>query len=268
MADPIQAQGHPSNNPASAGMAGMMREVFNKFLQGVDGCLPATVQSYDRVSNIATVRPLVSVVAASGESVPRAAVASVPVLALGSGEFFINFPLKPGDLGWIIANDRDISLYKQGLAESRPNTLRKHSFEDGLFVPDILRNYTIDAEDLDANLVVQHKDGKVRVAVWEKQVKITADKTFMRIKDDGMIEVEAPKGILFDTPQVEFTGTFITGTVRKYGQQGGGSTMDGSLHTTQDIKSDTDVQAQSVSLYDHVHTGVTPGDGNTADPEK
>ena len=268
MADAIQAQGYPSNNPASAGMAGMLREVLNKFLQNVDGCLPATVQSYDRERNVATVRPIVAVVATSGESVPRAAVASVPVLALGSGEYFINFPLKPGDLGWIIANDRDITLFKQGLAEARPNTLRKHSFEDGLFIPDILRSYTIDAEDLDSNLVVQHKDGKVRVAVWEKQVKITADQTFLQVMDDGFVKVEAPAGMLFDTPRIEFTGTFKAGTGGKYGQKGGASSMDGSLHTTRDILSDTDVQAQTVSLYDHVHKGVAPGDGNTAGPVK
>lgn len=113
--------------------------------------------------------------------------------------------------------------------------------------------------------MLQHKDGKVRIAVWQDRVKVTANDTYFCVKDDGNIEAIAPKKILFDTPLFEMTGIFKSGT----GKGGGGtSTINGALHTTQNVESDTDVKAQSVSLYSHVHYGVQPGGGITADPVK
>jgi hypothetical protein len=63
-----------------------MREVFRKLMQGTDGMLPAVVVSYDRESNTAEVRPTIALLTTSGEVVPRASVARVPVLALGGVE--------------------------------------------------------------------------------------------------------------------------------------------------------------------------------------
>ena len=271
---PACVQGMPSRDPADDGFAGMLRTVFNKLLQNVDGCLPARVISYDRKKNVATVQPIIQLVAETGENVSRAAVASVPVLALGGGEFFINFPLKPGDLGWIVANDRDISHYKERLAEVRPNTFRKKSFEDGLFVPDILRNYTIAAEDLDANMVIQHRDGKVRVAVWPDRVKVsakadtwlevnsdgtitgTAGDSRLKISSEGTITGTAPLKVFFDTPLVEFAGVFRSGV----GGGGGESLIGGTLRST------GDQIAGGVSTMHHTHPGIQPGNGNTAEP--
>ncbi|OWK42477.1 hypothetical protein [Fimbriiglobus ruber] len=45
-----------------------------------------------------------------------------------------------GDTGWIKANDRDISLFKQTTAASSPNTARLHDFADAMFFPDTLLN--------------------------------------------------------------------------------------------------------------------------------
>jgi hypothetical protein len=125
--------------------------------------LPAVVVSYDRESNTAEVRPTIALLTTSGEVVPRASVARVPVLALGGGGFVVNFPLLPGDRGWIEASDRDISLWMQGLApDQRPNTLRLHSFEDGRFIPDVFRGF--DASDVGADaMTIQSLDGAVRV---------------------------------------------------------------------------------------------------------
>ncbi len=103
----------PSHDPANAGgLAGTLREVFKKFMQGMDDMLPAKIIEYDRASNVATVQPQIMVLTTEKRTVPRPLFASVPVLALGGGDFVLSFPLKPGDSGWIKANDRDIrSIY-------------------------------------------------------------------------------------------------------------------------------------------------------------
>ena len=244
-------------NPADVGgLSGAMQTILGKFLQNVDDCLPATVVSYDRLANVATVRPLVAVLTTEGASVPRAAVASVPVFSFGCGRFVVNFPLKGGDLGWIKANDRDISLFAQSLKEAKPNTLRKHSFQDGVFFPDAVRTFTIDGEDFDENMVIQTQDGKIRVSIWPDRVKTTAENTWLEVNKDGTITGTAPKEVFFDTPLVRFAGGFATGS--KY--PGTTSTMNGGLKTT------GDVVAGGVSTINHPHTGVQPGGGTTGAP--
>ena len=251
------SQGYPSQNPADGGgLSGALLGVLSKFLQNVDDCLPATVVSYDRDSNVATVRPIVAVLTTEGASVRRAPVASVPVFAFGAGDFVINFPVKRGDLGWIKATDRDISLFKQSLAEARPNTVRKHSFEDGFFFPDMIRNFTIDPEDKAANMVIQSRSGKIRVALWPDRVKTTAGETWFEVNEDGTITGTAPQKIFFDTPLVEFAGIFRSGT--KHGGQM--SEMDGGLKTT------LDQIAAGVSTIGHPHSNVQEGSGQSGPP--
>lgn len=143
-------------------------------LKDLDDCLPAQVIAFDRGSNRATVRPIIQMVTTSGERVSRAQVASVPVLQLGGGGFVLNFPVKPGDIGYIKANDRDVSLFLQGMAETQPNTKRMHSFEDGVFIPAVLAGFSIAGEDAD-HPVLQTLDGSVRIALWPDKVKITGN---------------------------------------------------------------------------------------------
>lgn len=253
----MSAQAYAAENPANnAGLAGVLNTVLGKFLQNVDDCLPARVVSYDRKANVATVQPLVAVLTTEGGVVPRANIASVPVLAIGGGGFVVNFPLKGGDLGWIKASDRDISLYMQSLKEAKPNTDRKHSFSDGLFIPDIFRDYEIDGEDFDANMVVQSLDASVRVSLWPDRVKITTGETSLEVNKNGTIIGTAPTKMFFDTPLVEFAGIFKAGVK----SAGGVSTMAGGLHT------DDDVVAGDVSMRGHNHDGVQPGGGQSGAP--
>lgn len=165
----------PSRNPAeNDSMVGMMRLVLTKFLQNTDDMLPAQVMAYDRSSNLAQVQPLIAMVTTDNIVIQRAQVAAVPVIQVGGGGFVLSFPISTGDLGWIKANDRDISLFKTTYAASSPNTQRKHSFEDAVFIPDtMMRAVAIAPEDA-ANLVLQNLAGTVKLALWDDLIKILA----------------------------------------------------------------------------------------------
>lgn len=165
----------PSIDPASRGnINGAIRLILHKFQQGSDDMLPARVIAYDRATNRARVQPVIYKVTTADEIVERAQIASVPVLQLGGGGFVASFPIATGDLGWIKANDRDISLFLQSMKPTAPNTQRLHSFEDALFIPDcMLRGATIDAEDAN-NLVIQNLTGNVKIAWWQTFLKIIA----------------------------------------------------------------------------------------------
>jgi phage baseplate assembly protein gpV len=142
-------------------------------IQDINGMLPARVIKYDRAANRVQVQLLISLITTSGASVPRAQIASIPVLLLGGGGLFISFPINPGDLGWVIANDRDISNFLSTYSTSIPNTNRISQFSDGLFVPDIMRGYTL-ASDAAGAMVIQNMDGSVSVAISDTDVTVTA----------------------------------------------------------------------------------------------
>lgn len=161
----------PSKDPADEGsLGGALRSVFRKMMQATDGMLPATVVSYDRAANVATVRPLIALLTTGGAQVQRAQLAQVPVLALGGGGFVINFPLQPGDRGWIEASDRDISLFLQSGGDAPPNTLRLHSFEDGRFIPDVFAAFDVSDVAEDA-MTIQSADGAVRIELSPTRIR-------------------------------------------------------------------------------------------------
>lgn len=165
----------PSRNPADDGsLMGMLRLFRTKLLQNTDDMLPAEVIAYDRTTNLAQVQPLIAMVTTNNIIVERAQVAAIPVLQLGGGGFTLSFPVTTGNLGWIKANDYDISLFKTSYQNSPPNTQRMRSFSDAIFIPDtMLQGVTIAGEDA-ANAVFQNNAGTVKIALWSDLIKILA----------------------------------------------------------------------------------------------
>ncbi|ABL96830.1 hypothetical protein BcepF1.099 [Burkholderia phage BcepF1] len=167
--------------------------------------LPARVIKYDREKNVATVQPLIMFTTTSGDPISRDQIVDVPTLSLGGGKFHISFPLKPGDLGWIVASDRDLSLFLQSLKESKAPTRRTHNFADSLFYPDVFRNYTVAGEDADA-MVIQSTDGATKISIRADNILISTQKVLVR------------------APESEFTGNVtidknlvVTGTTNVNG---------------------------------------------------
>lgn len=209
---------NPSIDPADDGtLAGTLRLVLRKTLQATDGMLPATVVATDSNRQYVTVKPSIMVLGTDGSLTSRAQIARVPLFTIGAGNFVLTFPVSPGDTGWIMASDRDISLYLQSGNESGPNTLRLHSFEDGLFIPDAARRYTLAGEDAN-NAVLQSLDGSVRLALGPGLVKITATSVHMtgNLLVDGTITgttdvVGGGKSLKTHTHSGVTTGGGVTG---------------------------------------------------------
>ena len=145
-------------------LAGLLRHFYEKALQNTDDMLPATIVAYDRQTNLATVQPNILIVTTAGQTKKRAPLANVPVFAMGGGGFVVNFPLVNGSTGWIKATDRDISLYMQSAVQSPPNTNRLHSFNDGMFFPDVMKGFSIAGADAN-NLVIQSLDGTTKISM-------------------------------------------------------------------------------------------------------
>lgn len=160
----------PSHNPADENtLDGLNNVLIDKISMGIQCVIPAIVQSYDKTTNRAVVKPAITGVASQGQKVPKEPYIDIPVLNLSGGGFVISFPIKQGDTGWLIACDRNISIFKQNLEESAPNDYRKHKFEDSFFIPDKINN----TPTKDSSLIIQNSAGTVSIELTETGVNIT-----------------------------------------------------------------------------------------------
>ena len=204
-----------SHNPANDDtLTGTLKEVLRKFLQTTDDMLPAVVQHYDRDSNLAIVKPFIQMVDTSNIRHDRALV-KVPVLLMGGGDFFISFHLPEGSLGWLKSNDGDISLFLQSYHAESPNTIRMHSFEDGLFIPDLMTNYSISEEDQQA-MVIQNRTGAVKIALNQERITIKAPRLVVAVSDEIAMNAST---------------IVINGNISTHGQLANNGINVGSTHT-------------------------------------
>ena len=151
----------------------VLKQSLKKYGEKTDDFLPAIIIDYDRQRNRATVAHQIQMEGTSGEFVNRARLTDIPVIVSGGGGYLITFPLRPGDRGWIKASDRDLSLFLQDYQPAPPGSLKIHTFENGVFVPDLMRGFVISEEDENA-LVIQNTDHSVRISLGDDRVKIVA----------------------------------------------------------------------------------------------
>lgn len=212
----MQNQNSPSRSlDADSNMPGVLDLAIRKALLDNDDMLPARIVSWDEKRNRAQVDILYKVTMTSGAVNDMEAPAEVPTLVLGTGNLVLVWPLKPGDLGWIKATDRDISLFLQSYDKENGATPRIHCFEDGIFIPDAMKGFVM--ADSDA-ACLQTKDGKTSVAVKAKSITLTVGSTWFKVTDDG---IESNKPI--KAPQ------FTDGNLR----------LIGHVHKENDVKGNT-----------------------------
>jgi len=156
----------PNIDPANLDtLTGAFNEVLKNMIQDWGGMLPASVTGYkagppSRVG----VQIMIPVVDTNTGLTVRAQVASIPVFQYGGGGFIVNFPLNVGDLGWVIACDRDINLFLQYYNMQPPPTARIKDWSSALFVPHVMKGYSISDDDA-GNLVIQSLNGSVKVSL-------------------------------------------------------------------------------------------------------
>lgn len=231
-------------------LSATLEAVFGMHGLKTDKLIPAQVIDFDRANNVATVQPMIMLLDVSDNTRPRKAIASVPVLSIGGGGFHISFPLKKGDLGWILAADRDIGLFMQSLQMSRPNTLRKHAFSSSWFIPDVFRQYTINGAD-SANMVLQTADGSTRISIGQ-----------------GTVTITAPTLVKIDTPTANFTHDVnITGNLTVTGAtvvNGGFDASGSGSGSGHNVTLPNNTTIGGIVVYGHGHNGVQTGPSRTS----
>lgn len=185
----------------------VMSLAFRKQMLDVNDMLPAEIVSWDKDRNRAQVKINYLVTMTSGDVHQLEAPAEVPTFILGSGELVLVWPLKPGDLGWIKATDRDISLFLQHYDAQAGNTPRIHCFEDGLFIPDAMKDFVMaDAEAA----CLQTSDGTTSVAVKAGSIKLTVGSTVLTITEAGIESNKTIKAPQFTNGPINLIGHIHT----------------------------------------------------------
>lgn len=200
--------------------------ILKKFADGIECCIPAVVQSYDRASNevvaIPAVRAVLPNVGEDGRRImSERPPVSVPALTLGGGGFIINFPLNAGDTGWIVGVDRNADNFLESLEVSDPNTASSHKWAFGVFIPDKIKKFSVDNAD-SSGMVIQALDGSSKIVLKNGELEIIG-KTLIN---------------------VESALTNISGDVQ----------INGNL------------KVGKIDFLTHVHGGVETGGGNTGIP--
>lgn len=221
------------NYADSFSISGIMRVFLEKIKNSIDVCLPVKVVAYDRKENTVSVEHCINMLSTKGETISRGKVMNVPVFNFGGGGFVMSFPLNAGDFGWLVASDRDISLFKQNKGKASPNTLRKHNFSDAFFIPDKIFNTNIDADDMSA-FILQSIDGATKFVMQNGEIKICAE------------------NIKIVSQQIDIEGNV---------------SLDGDLDVAGEVSASKDVITNGVSLLKHVHTGVTAGGSTSGGPK-
>ena len=207
----------PSRNPSDDGtILGALRQALRKNTQGIDDMLPARVLSFNRTTNRVRVQPQIKIVTTDGSVIGRAPIASVPVMNIGGGGCILSFNLQAGDLGWIKANDRDISLFLQRYVEAEPNTARLHSFADAVFIPDVMTGWTIPGEE-SGRAVLQTLDGTTRISIGTGRIRLVS----------GSCEIEITPSGITSSGTWAHTGTFSANGVGLTTHHHGGVTTGG-----------------------------------------
>lgn len=179
------------------------------FLEKFEGMLPATVVSYNDTTNRAVIKPLVMVGTTSGAKVSRAKVSGIPVYRFGGGGFFMRFPIKAGDFGWIKANDRDISLvFQRGGLEDWPNTTRMHKFSDAMFFPDTFKQWVISGENAD-KAVWQTMDGETCISLGAGEIKHKVGGVSISVSASGISLVSPPGTLTHNGVNIGDTHTHV-----------------------------------------------------------
>ncbi len=192
--------------------------------------LPAIVQSFNAAQMTVTAQPTINGryidSTGAGQSLQMPVLLDVPVLWQGGGGATLTFPIAQGDECLVVFSSRCIDAWWSLGGAQDPPEIRMHDLSDGFALVgmrSLPRAYAVDT----THVMLRSDDGS----------------TFVELNPAGkVVQITAPSGINLNGVTIDSSG---------------------NLTSPATVKGATDVQTGSISLKNHVHTGVTTGGGST-----
>ena len=228
--------------------------------------IPARVLSFNPLTGTVDVAAAIDQTLSDGSVLSRGPIRQVPVQFASSPRTLISFPIKAGDTGQLIFQERstDEWLAQSSAAEGGSNVSavdrRMHDYNDCVFIPGIYphskspvsgNGHTL-AHNPDSDLTIKHNIGtgaETRISI-EGSGSIVMENSLgkIRLNNDGSVTLDCIKVTINSSGNVDInasdlnisaTNILTTGVLKNNGK------LVGSTHT---------------------HAGVTPGVGNTGVP--
>jgi hypothetical protein len=186
------------------------------------------------------VLPLVQQIDGNGNAVPHGTVHGIPVDRLQGGGWTVILDPAVGDVGYVVAGDRDMSKVKATKDQAPPGSRRSWNISDGVYRGGILMDPT---------------------------------SAYLWLKADGSLKLADKGGFVLETDgsgNGKVTGNLlVSGNLQLSGsiEALDGTTYAGNIHTTGSLSADGEVTAHAsgsiVTLTQHIHsannTPPTPG---------
>jgi hypothetical protein len=192
------------------------------------------------------VQLLVNQIDGAASATPHGVVYGIPWFRLGGGKNAVVCDPKEGDLGYVVAADRDISNVKAKKAQANPGSFRQFSIADGVYVGGVL--------NAAAEQAVIFGDDFIRIV----------DKTGNVVEMSATgIELTPASGL-----PVKINGNgVVTGTLQLGGalQAIGGGTYGNAIATTGDVVAHSGT-GSSVTLSTHRHAQANDSRGDVEQP--
>lgn len=204
------------------------------------------------------VQPLVNQLDGAGNAIPHQVVYHLPYFRLQGGVNAVILDPEVGDIGAAVFADRDISSVAATKAQANPGSWRRFDMADGMYFGGFLNGTP-------EQWVRFHKTEGIEV-FSPIEIKMRAPKiTFI-----ATTEITATAPNIAQTASVAVTQTApligLNGAITQTVATGGSTDVQlvGPVNVQQQIHSDTDVTAQTVSLHGHTH--YENGEGEQTNP--
>ncbi len=121
-------------------LADVITQAMETRLSDLHVALPAQVMAYDPTLQTVDVKPMLTrVIETDTGELPDVlpVIPAVPVAFPRAGNFFVSFPIKPGDFVLLVFVERSMDEWWATGVEALPGDLRKHSLADAVAIPGV-----------------------------------------------------------------------------------------------------------------------------------
>lgn len=150
--------------------------------------LPAKVVSFNPDEQTVTIELMIQQMAHDGSMLELPPLVDVPVQMLSYGSFFISAEPKEGDEGLAHFAERCIDAWWESSKKSVPMDIRFHDFSDAFFAPG-------------------YKSKPNALMIVPNALHMGTTSTYIRIKEDGTVEVKGATTFLDPVTAPDFTTT-------------------------------------------------------------
>lgn len=151
-----------------------MRQQVDAAIKNLHTCLPGIVVAFDSAKQTAQVQPAIQRVFRDTGAINLPVCVDVPVVFPGGGDYYLTFPVAPGDECLLIFGERCIDFwYAYGGTQPAPD-YRFHDLSDGFaFVglnsqPRVIPSFNTTGAEL------RHRSGSARIRLHADSVEIIA----------------------------------------------------------------------------------------------